>query len=81
MDQGLSESYRVLKNNGIIVIIEPSIPNNLILNTYTSYTSHFLVPIFGKIISKDKYAYQYLIDSVRHFPHKYNTEKITEFWI
>ena len=30
MDQGLNESYRVLKNNGIIVIIEPSIPNKLI---------------------------------------------------
>ncbi len=68
MDQGLRESYRVLKNNGIIVIIEPSIPNKLIFKYLHKIYFSFLVPILGKIISNDKYAYQYLIDSVKAFP-------------
>ena len=68
MDQGLRESYRVLKNNGVIVIIEPSIPDNLIFKCLHRLYFSFLVPILGKIISKDKYAYQYLIDSVKAFP-------------
>ena len=70
MDKGLSEMYRVLTKNGIILIIEPSKPSKFpIKQIYNLYFSNIL-PLLGKIISKDKDAYKYLNQSVNHFPSK-----------
>ena len=67
-DKGLSEMHRVLSDNGLILIIEPSKPSifpiKQIYNLYFSY----ILPLIGKIISKDKDAYEYLNQSVNHFP-------------
>ena len=64
---GLSEMYRVLENDGILLILEPSKPSifpiKQIYNTYFTY----VLPFLGKIISKDKMAYTYLINSVNEF--------------
>ena len=70
MDKGLSEMYRVLTKNGLILIIEPSKPSTFpIKQIYNLYFSNIL-PLLGKIISKDKDAYKYLNQSVNHFPSK-----------
>ena len=70
MDKGLSEMYRVLSKNGLILIIEPSKPSKFpIKQIYNLYFSNIL-PLLGKIISKDKDAYKYLNQSVNHFPSK-----------
>jgi len=67
-DQGLSEMYRVLSSNGLILILEPSKPSTFpIKQIYNLYFSYIL-PLIGKIISKDKDAYEYLNQSVNHFP-------------
>ena len=64
---GLSEMYRVLENDGILLILEPSKPSifpiKQIYNTYFTY----VLPFLGKIISKDKMAYTYLKNSVNEF--------------
>ena len=70
MDKGLSEMYRVLTKNGLILIIEPSKPSKFpIKQIYNLYFLNIL-PLLGKIISKDKDAYKYLNQSVNHFPSK-----------
>ena len=82
MDKGLAEQYRVLKPNGKLIILEPSIPKLIpfkqIYNLYFSY----ILPHIGKIISNDKSAYNYLKKSVKKIPNKnifFNKLKNTGF--
>ncbi len=69
LELGLSEILRVLKPNGIFVILETSIPEKFPFKQgYTLYTKYIL-PLIGKLFSKDKVAYQYLSDSASIFPY------------
>ena len=68
LDKGLSEIRRVLKPSGTFVILETSNPTKFPFKQgYKFYTS-FVLPIIGKIFSKDKVAYSYLGDSANYFP-------------
>ena len=68
LDKGLAEIYRVLKPNGIFVILETSVPTKFPFKQgYTFYTK-FILPIIGKIFSKDNKAYGYLSESAANFP-------------
>jgi demethylmenaquinone methyltransferase/2-methoxy-6-polyprenyl-1,4-benzoquinol methylase len=65
---GLAEMHRVLKPGGQVVILEFSKPRAFPLKQgYNVYFKHIL-PLFGKLISKDKAAYTYLPESVQAFP-------------
>lgn len=67
LDKGLSEFFRVLKSGGQLCILEFSYPSNkLIAWMYDLYFSNIL-PMIGKIFSKDKTAYTYLNKSVKNF--------------
>ncbi len=66
--KGLSEMLRVLKPGGTIVILEFSVPQNFPVKQLFGFYFHRILPFFGKIISKDKFAYRYLPDSVKDFP-------------
>ncbi len=69
LEKGLSEILRVLKPNGIFVILETSVPEKFPFKQgYNLYTKNIL-PIIGKLFSKDKVAYQYLSDSASIFPY------------
>lgn len=68
LDKGLTEIRRVLKPNGTFVILETSNPTKFpFKHGYKFYTS-FILPIIGKIFSKDKVAYSYLSESANSFP-------------
>ncbi|WP_120199561.1 bifunctional demethylmenaquinone methyltransferase/2-methoxy-6-polyprenyl-1,4-benzoquinol methylase UbiE [Ichthyenterobacterium magnum] len=68
LEKGLSEIHRVLKPNGIFVILETSVPTKTPFKQgYTMYTKYIL-PTIGRLFSKDKSAYQYLSDSASVFP-------------
>jgi demethylmenaquinone methyltransferase / 2-methoxy-6-polyprenyl-1,4-benzoquinol methylase len=68
LEKGLQEMYRVLKPAGKMVILEFSQPKifpfKQIFNAYFKY----LLPIIGRLTSKDPRAYQYLYESVQAFP-------------
>ncbi|WP_432709114.1 bifunctional demethylmenaquinone methyltransferase/2-methoxy-6-polyprenyl-1,4-benzoquinol methylase UbiE [Pedobacter sp.] len=68
LEKGLSDMYRVLKPKGKIVILEFSKPQKFpIKQGYNFYFKHIL-PVFGKLFSKDSRAYTYLPESVAAFP-------------
>ena len=69
LEKGLAEILRVLKPNGIFVILETSVPlKTPFKQGYKLYTNN-IMPVIGKLFSKDKSAYKYLSDSAAVFPH------------
>lgn len=68
LENGLKEMLRVLKPNGVAVILEFSKPKTFLFkHIYNIYFLHIL-PFLGKLISNDKNAYSYLPESVKFFP-------------
>ncbi len=68
LEKGLSEILRVLRKDGIFVILETSVPTKFPLKQgYHFYTKNVL-PLMGRLFSKDKVAYQYLSESASVFP-------------
>lgn len=68
LEKGLSEILRVLKPNGIFVILETSNPTKFPFKQgYVFYTRKIL-PLIGKLFSKDDSAYGYLSESASVFP-------------
>ena len=73
---GLKESYRVLKKNGKLIILETSVPNNFLIKClYLLFTSIY-VPLISFIFTKNIKAYNYLLDSTKEFPHEKEFKKI-----
>lgn len=69
LEKGLSEILRVLKPSGIFVILETSLPTKTpFIQGYKFYTKAIL-PIIGKLFSRDKVAYSYLCESASVFPY------------
>ena len=67
LDEGLREMYRVLKPGGQVTILEFSYPSNrLVRACYDIYFTRVL-PLIGRIVSRDKTAYTYLNKSVKSF--------------
>ncbi len=67
LHKGLLEMYRVLKPGGKLVVLEFSKPGKALQGFYNMYMKT-IAPLIGKIVSKNKAAYQYLNDSVQAFP-------------
>lgn len=66
--KGLTEMKRVLKNSGMIMVLEFSRPTGFFFKPlYNLYFLHVL-PFFGRVFSKNRSAYRYLPESVMQFP-------------
>ena len=70
LEKGLSESYRVLKKDGKLIILETSIPENLIIKFLYSIITSIYIPLIAFIFSGKTKAYLYLLDSTKKFPPK-----------
>jgi demethylmenaquinone methyltransferase/2-methoxy-6-polyprenyl-1,4-benzoquinol methylase len=68
LEKGLSEMLRVTRSGGRIVILEFSKPKRFPVKQYFAFHSRYIIPFFGKRISKDGRAYAYLPESVAAFP-------------
>ena len=68
LEKGLKESFRVLNKDGTLIILETSVPENIIMKLFYSIFTRTYIPIMARIFSKDKSAYNYLINSAELFP-------------
>lgn len=69
LETGLSEILRVLRPNGIFVILETSIPEKSPYKQGYNFYSKNILPLIGRIFSKDDVAYGYLSESAAEFPY------------
>ncbi|KXX67477.1 bifunctional demethylmenaquinone methyltransferase/2-methoxy-6-polyprenyl-1,4-benzoquinol methylase UbiE [Flammeovirga sp. SJP92] len=69
LEKGLSEIKRVLKPNGTLVVLEFSQPQSFPFKQLYRFYSMNILPLIGKIVSKDNSAYTYLPESVEQFPY------------
>ena len=69
VEHSLAEIMRVLKPGGRLLVLEFSLPaNRFIRSLYLLYLRH-LLPLMGRIISGDPWAYRYLDRTIETFPH------------
>ncbi|MWB95747.1 bifunctional demethylmenaquinone methyltransferase/2-methoxy-6-polyprenyl-1,4-benzoquinol methylase UbiE [Flavobacterium sp. GA093] len=69
LEKGFSEILRVLKPNGVFVILETSVPDKTPYKQGYRFYSKNILPIIGKLFSKDNSAYGYLSESAAVFPY------------
>lgn len=69
LEKGLREILRVLKPNGVFVILETSIPEKTPYKQGYNFYSKNILPMIGKLFSKDNVAYGYLSESASKFPY------------
>ncbi len=74
MEKGLREFARVLKPNGVLLILEFTPNKNPFFNFYTGY----LMPFLAKLFMSDGNSYKYLHKSVKEFPDGEKFKKIIE---
>ncbi|MBK9254369.1 MAG: bifunctional demethylmenaquinone methyltransferase/2-methoxy-6-polyprenyl-1,4-benzoquinol methylase UbiE [Saprospiraceae bacterium] len=68
LEKGLEEMFRVLSVGGTLMILEFSKPTMFPLKQLFNSYFKYILPVIGKIRSKDPKAYQYLYESVQAFP-------------
>jgi demethylmenaquinone methyltransferase/2-methoxy-6-polyprenyl-1,4-benzoquinol methylase len=66
--RGLSEMRRVIRENGMILVLEFSKPTAFPFRHIYNFYFRRILPLFGRFFSKDKSAYTYLPESVNKFP-------------
>lgn len=68
LDKGLKEMCRVLKPGGHLSIVELTTPVSFPMKQLFHIYSHSVLPIYGRLISKDTSAYSYLTKTIEAFP-------------
>jgi demethylmenaquinone methyltransferase/2-methoxy-6-polyprenyl-1,4-benzoquinol methylase len=76
LEKGLAEMLRVVRPGGKLIILEFSKPKKFPVKQYYAFHSKYIIPFFGKRISKDEKAYAYLPESVQAFPEGKDFENI-----
>ena len=65
---GLEEMKRVLKPDGVLLILEFSKPTNSFFSKVYYWYSFNVIPKLGKLLANDSESYQYLAESIRMHP-------------
>lgn len=78
LEQGLSEMYRVLKPEGRVMVLEFSRPTAFPLKQLFNFYFKNVLPLIGRITSRDARAYSYLYESVQSFPDGQNFVNLLE---
>ena len=68
LDRGLCEMCRVLKPGGHLSIVELTTPVSFPMKQLFHVYSHTVLPVYGRLISKDSSAYDYLTKTIEAFP-------------
>ncbi len=68
LEKGLNEMYRVLKTGGHLCIIELTTPVLFPMKQLFRFYSTYILPGYGRLVSKDESAYEYLNKTIAAFP-------------
>ncbi len=68
LDKGLAEMCRVLKKGGHLSIVELTTPVTFPMKQMFHIYSHTVLPVYGRLISRDTSAYSYLTKTIEAFP-------------
>lgn len=68
LDQGLREMCRVLKPGGHLCVVELTTPIHFPMKQLFKIYSSTVLPLYGRLVSKDTNAYSYLTASIAAFP-------------
>lgn len=68
IDQSIREIYRVLKPGGHLMILELSTPEHFPVKQLYRFYSKWVIPVIGRLLSKEQMAYDYLPASIRVVP-------------
>ena len=68
LDKGLEEMCRVLRPGGQLCILELTQPMSFPMRQLFHIYSHTVLPLYGRLISKDTEAYSYLTKTIEAFP-------------
>lgn len=68
LDQGLREMCRVLRQGGHLSVVELTTPVTFPMRQLFKIYSHTVLPIYGRLVSKDSNAYEYLTATIEAFP-------------
>ena len=66
--KGLKEMRRVLKPNGVLLILEFSKPTNSFFSKVYDWYSFNIIPRLGSLLANNSESYQYLAESIRMHP-------------
>lgn len=78
LQAGLQEMRRVLKNGGTLVVLEFSRPKRFPFKQLFNFYFKNVLPLIGRITSRDPKAYSYLYHSVQAFPDGDDFLKVLE---
>ncbi len=78
LEQGLAEMHRVLKSQGVGMILEFSQPRKTPLKQLYGFYFRRILPLLGGLVSKSREAYEYLPSTVAQFPDGEGFLKILE---
>lgn len=78
IDKGLSECYRILKEDGSLFVMEFSTPKHKVFNILYRFYSKHILPLIGQVISNDDKAYKYLPESIVEFDQEHEFTKLLQ---
>ncbi len=68
MEKGIQESHRVLKKGGMFMVLEFSLPDNMLFRYLYHLYSSYVMPFAGRLITGTDRPFTYLFESIRVFP-------------
>lgn len=78
LQKGLTDMHRVTRPGGTCVVLEFSNPRQFPFKQLYGFYSSTILPLIGRMVSKDASAYTYLPESVQAFPDGPNFLRIYE---